>query len=155
VVAEDLKGAGMAYSVGIVVALFTALFARLTRFDRDRAFYPTVLVVIALYYILFAVMGGSPHALRLESIQLAVFAIVAVVGFRSNLWWAVGGLAGHGIFDVVHGTLVANPGVPAWWPGFCLAADGVLAVILAWLLSREIVPARAAPTPGAAISSVE
>ena len=152
----------MAYAVGIVIALFTALFARQTRFDRDRAFYPTVLVVIALYYILFAAIGESARALRLESIQLAIFATIAVVGFRSNLWWVVGGLAGHGIYDFGHGTLVATPGVPAWWPGFCLAADGVLAVILAWLLYREIVPAQPPRgsgdqdrTPGRTSSSVE
>jgi hypothetical protein len=134
----------MAYTVGIVVALLTGLFARATRFDRDRAFYPTVLVVIALYYILFAVMGGSSQALRMESIQLAVFAVIAVVGFRSNLWWVVLGLAGHGAFDFAHGYVVANPGVPLWWPGFCLAADVFLAAILAWLLYRRLVPAHSA-----------
>lgn len=134
----------MAFAVGIVIALLTALFARLTRLDRDRAFYPTVLIVIALYYILFAVMGESAHALRLESVQLAVFAVIAVVGFKSNLWWVVAGLAGHGVFDFAHGYLIANPGVPVWWPSFCLAADGFLAVILASLLYREMVLARAA-----------
>lgn len=40
----------MAYAVGTVLALLTALFGRLSRFDRDRAFYPTVLIVIASYY---------------------------------------------------------------------------------------------------------
>jgi hypothetical protein len=43
-------------------------------------------------------------------------------------------LAGHGIFDFVHAHLVANSGVPVWWPAFCLA-DGVSAAgVLAWLL---------------------
>lgn len=135
----------MAFAVGTVLALLTALFARLTRLDRDRAFYPTVLIVIASYYILFAVMGGSAHALRLESIQLAIFAVIAVVGFRSNLWWVVAGLAGHGVFDFAHGHLVANPGVPVWWPSFCLAFDGFLAVILASLLYRKTVLTRSAP----------
>lgn len=134
----------MALAVGTIVALLTALFARLTRFDRDRAFYPTVLVVIALYYILFAAMGGSAHALLFESIQLVVFSAIAVVGFRSNLWWVVGGLAGHAVFDFVHGHLGPNPGVPLWWPGFCLAADAVLAAILAWLLYRNVIPSGAA-----------
>ena len=32
-----------------------------------RAFYPTLLVVIASYYVLFVVMGGSIHALLVES----------------------------------------------------------------------------------------
>ena len=134
----------MAFVVGIVVALLVGLFARLTRLDRDRAFYPTVLIVIALYYILFAAMAASAHALRLESMQLTVFATIAVVGFRSNLWWVVLGLAGHGVFDLIHGHLVANPGVPSWWLPFCLAADVFLAVILAWLLYRRVVPATVA-----------
>lgn len=135
----------MAYAVGIVVALLTALFARLTRLDRDRAFYPTLLIVIALYYILFAAIGGSTHALLLEAIQLTVFSIIAVVGFRSNLWWVVVGLAGHGVFDALHGYVVSNPGVPPWWPGFCLAADAFLAAILAWLLYRRVLPAHPGP----------
>lgn len=126
----------MAYAVGIVLALLTGLFARLTRFDRDRALYPTLLIVIASYYVLFAVIGGSGHALRLESIQLTVFAIIAVVGFRSNLWWVVVGLAGHAVLDVAHGHLMSNPGVPLWWPNFCLAFDAFLAALLAGLLYR-------------------
>lgn len=135
----------MAYAVGIVLALLIAVFATLTRFDRDRAFYPTLLIVFALYYILFAIMGGSVHALLLESIQLTVFATIAVVGFKSNLWWVVGGLGGHAAFDAVHGYLVSNPGVPSWWPAFCLAIDAFLAAILAWLLYRGVHPAHPVP----------
>ena len=37
----------MAYVVGIVLSLSVAVFARRVGFDRDRAFYPTVLIVIA------------------------------------------------------------------------------------------------------------
>ena len=44
----------MPYVVGIVLSLGVALFARRVGFDRDRAFYPTVLIVIASYYVLFA-----------------------------------------------------------------------------------------------------
>ena len=74
----------MAYIVGILVGLLVCVFARGTGFDRDRAFYPTVLVVIALYYVLFAVMGGSMRALVLESVAMSVFAVVAVVGFKRH-----------------------------------------------------------------------
>jgi hypothetical protein len=34
-------------------------WAALVGFDRDRAFYPTLQVVIASYYVLFAVMSDS------------------------------------------------------------------------------------------------
>lgn len=53
----------MAYLIGLVLALAVAGFGRGTGFDRDRAFYPTVTVVIALYYVLFAVLGSSMQAL--------------------------------------------------------------------------------------------
>jgi hypothetical protein len=35
----------------------------------------------------------------------------------------VGALAGHGVFDVLHGEVLENAGVPVWWPAFCLAYD--------------------------------
>jgi hypothetical protein len=54
----------MAYVVGIVLSVGVALLARSVGFDRDRAFYPTVLIVIASYYVLFAAMRfGSNGAL--------------------------------------------------------------------------------------------
>jgi hypothetical protein len=92
--------------------------ATLVRLDRDRAFYPTVLVVIASYYALFAVMGGSSHALLLEGTAIIVFLAAAVVGFKRSLWLVVAALAAHGIFDGFHGRMIANPGVPLWWAQF-------------------------------------
>ncbi len=53
----------MEYLAGIVIALIVSLFATLVGFDKERSFYPTVLVVIASYYGLFAVMGGSVQAI--------------------------------------------------------------------------------------------
>ena len=49
--------------IGIALALAVCVFARAVAFDRDRAFYPAVLIVTASYYVLFAVLGGSPGAL--------------------------------------------------------------------------------------------
>jgi hypothetical protein len=126
----------MGFIVGVVLALLVSVLARLTGFDRDRAFYPTLLVVIASYYILFAVMGGSIRALLVESVVMIMFAGVAFVGFKRNLWLVAVALAGHGVFDLLHGHLVTNPGVPAWWPTFCMAYDVIAAVFLAWLLTR-------------------
>ena len=113
------------------------MFARWVGFDRHRAFYPTVLVVIASYYVLFAAMSESLHAVLLESAVMAVFVTAAVAGFKSSAWIVVAGLAGHGIFDAVHGKLVENSGVPAWWPAFCLAYDLGAAGSLAWLIKRR------------------
>src|SRR5262249_9962729 len=108
------------------------LFATAVGLDRDRAFYPTVAIIVASYYALFAVMGASTKALVLESVAGAIFVAAAAYGFRSSLWVVVLAFAGHGVFDLVHGRITSDPGVPAWWPAWCLAYDVTAAVYLAW-----------------------
>lgn len=124
------------FAVGIVLAAGVAVFARSVGLDRDRAFYPTVVIVVALYYVLFAAMDGSAQTLLVESLVMTGFATAAVVGFKSNTWIVVAALAGHGVFDAVHGRIVHNAGVPAWWPAFCCAYDVAAAAGLAWLTKR-------------------
>lgn len=119
------------------MALGVGALAALTGLDRDRAFYATVLIVVAHYYVLFAVMAGSGPALVAESVALAAFAGLAVLGFRTSLWVVALGLAAHGLFDFFRGGLIANPGVPPWWPNFCLSFDLVAAAWLAWRLARQ------------------
>lgn len=124
----------MPYVVGIVLSLGVGLLARRVGLDRDRGFYPTILIVIASYYALFAVMGGSTQALLIESLVMTGFATVAVLGFKSSPWIVVAALGGHGMFDALHGSVLNNPGVPAWWPAFCLTYDVGAAAYLAWVI---------------------
>lgn len=137
----------MAYLIGVILALAVSLFARFIGLDRDRAFYPTVMIVIAALYGLFAVMGGHPGELTLEWIMMGGFILLSVLGFRLNLWFVVAALFAHGVFDFFHGHLVPNPGVPVWWPAFCLAYDVTAAGYLAWLLlqTRAKHPAMSSP----------
>jgi len=111
------------FTVGIVLSLVVALFARGVGLDRDRAFYPTVLIVVGSYYVLFAVMSGSMHALLIESIVMAAFLAAAVIGFKTSPWIVIAGLAAHGVLDSFHGAVINNPGVPSWWPAWCMAYD--------------------------------
>ncbi len=134
----------MALLVGVVLALAVGLFATVVGLDRDRAFYPTVTIVVASCYALFAVMGASTSALLLESMVGAAFLAAAVSGFRSSLWVVVLALAAHGVFDLGHARVISNPGVPAWWPAFCMAYDVTAAAYLAWLLRIGRVRAAAA-----------
>jgi hypothetical protein len=96
-----------------------------------------LLIVIASYYVLFASMGAPGRVVILESVIAAVFLLVAVIGFKSSLWVVVAALVAHGILDFVHHRFIANPGVPAWWPGFCLAFDVVAGGFLAVLLVKR------------------
>jgi hypothetical protein len=103
------------FVVGIVLSAGVALFARQVGLDRDRAFYPTVMIVIALYYVLFAVMSGSVQTVVIESVVMTLFAGAAVAGFKSSMWIVVVALAG----------LVSRVDVGA-------------AAILAWLIKTRV-----------------
>ena len=102
----------MEYLIGLILSLAVAGFAVVVGFDRERAFYPTVLIVVASYYVLFAAMGASGRILIIEIAVACGFLLVAVLGFRKNAWLVVAALIGHGIFDFVHRFFIDNPGVP-------------------------------------------
>ena len=74
----------MEYLIGVILTLAVATFASVVGFDRERAFYSTVLIVIASYYALFAVIGASTRTLIIESIVAGVFVLFAVLGFKGN-----------------------------------------------------------------------
>ncbi len=121
----------MPYFAGFAIALVISFSATFVGLDKDRAFYPTVLAVVASYYVLFAAMGGSGWTVVSELFIMAAFVVAVVLGFKRSLWIVVAALAAHGVLDLFHGHVVSNPGVPTWWPMFCLTYDVSAAVYLA------------------------
>jgi uncharacterized membrane protein HdeD (DUF308 family) len=112
--------------IGVLLAVGIAALAKFTRFDEDRSFYSTILVIVASYYVLFAVLDSSAPALVWELVIAVAFSTVAITGalFLPTL---VGiGIIAHGLFDLVHDALIENSGVPTWWPSFCASIDVVL-----------------------------
>jgi hypothetical protein len=124
------------YLIGLILSVAVAGLAAGVGLDRERAFCPTVLIVIASYYVLFAVMGGSSRVLLVEVVVASGFLLLAVLGFKRSLWFAVAAIIGHGVFDFAHHWFIENPGVPYWWPGFCMTFDVVFGVWLAVRLMR-------------------
>ena len=127
----------MEYAIGLILAAAVVCFTTVTGLARERSFYPTVLIVIGSYYVLFAAMAASRRTLVVESVVASIFLLFAVVGFKRNLWFVVVALVGHGMFDFVHHFFIENHGVPHWWPGFCLAFDALFGAFLAVRLIRH------------------
>ena len=100
----------MEYLIGLILSLVVAGFAIIVGFDRDRSFYPTVLIVIASYYVLFAVMGASGRTLAIEIFAASGFLLFAMLGFKRNLWLVVAAIVGHGVFDFIHPCSLKTPG---------------------------------------------
>ena len=132
----------MEYLVGAILGILVGVSTRLIGMDRDRALYPAIMVVVASYYSLFAVMGGSMQALVIETTIGLIFVALAFTGFRTTLWLTAAGLVGHGVFDVLRGDMIDNPGVPIWWIGFCSSIDVAMGAFLIWLLASHRTRAR-------------
>ena len=116
---------------GLIAAIAVVGLGYATRQERSLSFYGTVLVVIALAYVLFAVMVGAPRTIVIESAVAVGFVGIAVAALRLASvrpagWLLAVGLSAHGAYDLVHGAVVSNPVVPAWWPVFCGVVDVAL-----------------------------
>lgn len=131
----------MEFVVGAILALAACGLGLVAGFERDRVFYPVMLIVVASYYDLFAVIGGDEGVLGVELAISLAFAALAVLGFRVNLWLTAAGLLGHAGLDFVHGHVVTNTGLPIWWPMFCATFDAVAGAYLAWALSCKRIDA--------------
>ncbi len=109
---------------GIGVAAAVAGGARALKIDPERGFYPTILVVIASYFVLFAVMANE--AVVIELMIAGVFVAIAPFGATTHRRLAGAGIVLHWLFDLLHPWLIGNSGVPQWWPTFCASVDVAL-----------------------------
>lgn len=122
-------------TIGVILAVIMAFLARVTNFDRDRSYYAVVLIVIATYYVLFACIANE--AIVAEIFVASIFSVLAIVGvFRWPLLLGIG-IFMHGVFDVVHGYIISNSGVPIWWPAFCASIDIVLGLWVMYLVKTK------------------
>jgi len=121
--------------IGLILAASMAFLARVTHFDRDRSFYAVVLIVIATYYVLFACIANE--AILTEILFASIFSVIAIAGaLRWPLLLGVG-IFMHGVFDVVHGYIISNSGVPEWWPAFCASIDVALGLWVIYLVKKD------------------
>lgn len=127
----------MEYIVGISLALVFCGAAAGLGMDRERVFYPAVVMAVASYYLAFAVVDGRNEVMLIEVAIAAVFIAAAVAGFKVSPWIAVVALAGHGVMDGLHHHLVHNAGVPPSWPGFCGSFDVTAAALVAWVMQAR------------------
>ena len=88
-------------------------------------------MIIALVYLVFALIDGRGQILVEELLGIAFFAVMAWLGYqRDEKWIFIVGLIGHAIWDWAHQPDLLTGYVPAWYPAICLAYDLALAVIV-------------------------
>lgn len=124
--------------VGVAVGVLTIVLARAIR--GQRWLYSIGLLVLPSLYAFFALRAGE-RAVGVTEMVYGIPFIVAGLLFalvsvqRSAVvvgaFWIL-----HGLYDLAHGQLITNPGVPDWYPVFCFSVDVVVGAYLLWLARR-------------------
>lgn len=128
----------LSFTSGVVLALVVAGLARLVKIDQHRLFAPGFLIIIAAFYVGFALGSGSSQIILQELIAAFLFLILAIAGGAFYIPIAIFGLLLHSVFDVFHNSFVLNAGVPGWWPAFCAGFDLTIAFWVWWLWRRGV-----------------
>lgn len=129
-----------ALAFGLLVAALLALRFRRRGQEYSRWSYPLLLASFPAWYWAFALRAADPGALAAEVLAGVAFIAIALVAASrrsvATLLLLAFGYVAHAVYDVMHDTLVSNPGVPVWWPEFCGAVDLVLGVYIVLLAMR-------------------
>jgi uncharacterized membrane protein HdeD (DUF308 family) len=124
-------------AIGVVLGLSIFALARWLAVESDRSFYPTILIVIASYYVLFAAIAGDSAGAAVELAIAVPFVACALLGLRTGTTVVAVGIIMHGGYDLMHSIFQFEHGAPNWWPAFCGAIDLVLGLALIVTQSRD------------------
>lgn len=124
--------------VGAAVGVLTIVAARTIR--GQRWLYAIGLLTLPSLYALFAFHAGE-QAVGVKEMMYGIPFVVAglVFSFVSirhsavavGAFWIL-----HGVYDLMHSRLIANAGVPDWYPVWCFSVDVVIGAYLLWLSRR-------------------
>ena len=124
--------------IGVAAGILVILAARLIH--GQRWVYSLGLLTLPCLYAFFALQAGE-QALGAKEMLYGIPFVVAglvftVMSVRQSAvvvgaFWIL-----HGVYDLAHGRLFTNPGVPVWYPVWCCAVDVVIGAYLLWLSRR-------------------
>jgi hypothetical protein len=133
-VAAKVLGVGL----GLLMGALTVWLVR--RLKIERWGYTLSLMGLPLFYIFFALRSGDENTAFIEffygMLYLASGLVFAISRLKFSTYIVATLWLLHAAYDVVHGHLVMNLGVPGWYPSLCLGFDIVIAAYLFWLAGR-------------------
>lgn len=125
--------------LGIVLSLALIHLARTYPPKGERRIYAVGLVVAALIYVVFGVVGGAgARWLTIEIIGVLIYGVAAWVGLRGWPSLLTMGWIAHVAWDVLlHVSGAGALYTPAWYPWLCVSFDLVLAGATLTSIRRE------------------
>lgn len=115
--------------VGVLFAIACVAVARRFGPRVEMRLYATGLIITAIIYVLFAIVGGADrYGTAVEVAGLLPFAGITWLGVRYSARWLAIGWAAHAIWDVgLHLVAGTPPFVPGWYPMMCVGFDFFIA----------------------------
>jgi len=126
----------MNYLIGIVAGLILGgVISRQSLFVQQRI-YPLLLILIAVFYVIFGFVADAPEVLVTELRVAFAFVMFGLVGFNYMASLIPVGYVGHALYLLTHDQAVIDAAIPAWWPECFAALDIVLAVFVWFVIKR-------------------
>jgi hypothetical protein len=118
---------------GAVVSLVALVLSRFTRDLVGRTWLAVALVGAAYPYIEFAARGHAGLGwIVAESVGVALFGGLAVLGILRSPWWLAAGWALHPLWDMLlHHVGAGRTFTPEVYPVSCVSWDLLIAVYIA------------------------
>ena len=125
--------------LGIVLSLALIYLARMYPPKGERRVYAIGLVVAALIYVVFGVVGGaSARWLTIEIIGVLIYGVAAWVGLRGWPSLLALGWIAHVAWDVLlHVGGAGAEYTPPWYPWLCVSFDLVVAGAILISIRRD------------------
>jgi len=122
--------------LGVLVSVTTIILVRFVGMTRERSLFPSALIAIASFYVVFAIQAEQTNTIIINVFVTAAFILLSILGFVRSLWLVVFGLIAHGIFDAAYAVSGMSP-APDWWGVFCIAIDVIWGLALAVLIMQK------------------
>ncbi|MDQ4119995.1 MAG: DUF6010 family protein [Acidobacteriota bacterium] len=125
--------------LGIVLSLALIYLAHTRPPKGERRVYAIGLVVAALIYVGFGVIGGAnARWLMIEIVGVLIYGVAAWIGLRGWTSFLALGWMAHVAWDVLlHLSGAGSEYTPDWYPWLCVSFDSVVAGAILKSIRRE------------------
>ena len=122
---------------GVALASGMLFYIRTYSVNRKYRLLCLVLFIASAIYVVFALTTLNEIWIAVEVVGLLLFLLFIWMAFHYSMWFVVMGWVTHIVWDVgVHPEEIA-PYVPYWYAWICVGFDAVVAVYLAFMLTRH------------------
>jgi len=122
---------------GIVMAALLIMFSRKIYPQKMVLVWQQGLVIAALIYVGFAIVGNNMEWLKIELVGVLLYGFFAYLASKQSVIFLGIGWALHVLWDLLLHSNGDSGFVPDWYPGACLGFDLVIAGYFIWYFFEQ------------------